>query len=155
MPRRFVQHVALLVGHGAACIAAAAFAEVRPTTDAFDGTWSVTLVCDDTRDRDGLVKGYRFVFDVQVANGRLDGWQGDEGQPSSLHLTGTVHDGGALEIRAEGRSGASEYVVGRAARGTPYAYTMSGRLDGAGGDAVRREVRPCRASFAKRDPAAR
>jgi hypothetical protein len=128
---------------------ASAPAQIAAPTTAFDGAWVVSVDCPDTKDSHGLVKGYEFTFDVRIAGGLLDGRHGVEGQPASLHLTGEVRDGGVLEIRAQGISNASEYTVGRIAKGTPYSYTMIGQLDGSHGSAKRREVRPCSAQFSR------
>ena len=120
-----------------------------PAVAAFDGRWSVDLVCPDTRDRNGLVRGYVFSFEVTVADGRMAGQRGVAGSPSSVAFTGLVARDGTLEIKAVGMTGNPEYTVGDVTRGTPYAYTMSGRLDGSQGQAIRRELRPCTASFGR------
>jgi hypothetical protein len=153
MPAR-VAPPASIVASAVALFAALLFASPLPAaaaaTDAFDGTWFVSLDCPDTSDRNGLVKGYQYGFDVQIVHGHLDGMHGTAGQAASVHYVGDVADDGALEIRAEGMTGANDYSVGRVARGTAYRYTMGGRLDETRGQAVRRELRPCKAAFAKR-----
>ena len=116
----------------------------------YDGAWWATLHCPDTTDRQGTVKGYDWAFPVQVDRGRLEGRYGSEGMPSSLHWTGEVAADGTLEIRADGRSGSTDYAVGRVATGSRYTYTMGGHLDAARGQAARREIRPCAATFVRR-----
>ena len=113
----------------------------------FDGEWSVVLVCADTQDKNGLVKGYEYTFRVTIADGKLYGQYGSKGAPASLLYSGEVGGDGTLEVRAVGNTGQSDRSVGRVARGTEYAYTMSGKLDRAHGQAVRRELRPCTATF--------
>jgi hypothetical protein len=132
----------------------AAHAQQTAPTTAFDGAWFVALDCADTKDRQGLVKGYEYAFPLRIVNGQLDGTHGEEGRPAWLHMTGEVREGGVLEIYAQGISGATDFSVGRIASGSKYSYTMTGRLEGSRGAATRREVRPCTATFS-RQPASR
>ena len=115
----------------------------------FDGRWSVVLVCPDTTDKSGLVKGYEYTFAVSIREGAVQGEYGAPGHPASLVYSGRVSDDGALEITATGNTGRSEYSVGKLAQGTRYGYTMQGKLMGSSGQATRREVRPCTATFAR------
>jgi len=115
----------------------------------FEGRWSVVLVCPDTSDKTGLVKGYEYAFTVSIREGVVQGEYGASGKPSSLVFSGKVSDQGALEITATGNTGQSDYAVGKVAQGTRYSYTMHGKLDGAGGQATRRELRPCTARLTK------
>ena len=124
-------------------------ASVHADPGPFDGRWSVTLVCADTTDRNGPVKGYTYTFAVSIDAGALTGQYGTPGQPASVVYTGSVRDDGALEIEAAGNTGHAEYAVGQVARGTRYGYSMRGRLTGATGQATRREVRPCTATFVR------
>ena len=116
---------------------------------AFDGRWSVALVCLDTTDKSGLVKGYEYNFAVTIREGAIEGAYGAPGHPASVFYAGQVSDDGTLEITATGNTGKSEYAVGKVAQGTRYGYTMQGRLVGSGGQATRRELRPCTATFAR------
>jgi len=118
-----------------------------PPGGPFDGEWSVALVCPDTQDKSGLVKGYEYTFRVTIADGKLHGQYGSQGAPASVMYSGEVAGDGTLELRAVGNTGRSDRSVGRVARGTEYAYTMSGKLNQAHGQAVRRELRPCTATF--------
>ena len=118
-------------------------------TDGYDGEWSVVLACPDTQDRSGLVKGYELTFHVTIADGKLQGQYGAQGAPSSVVYSGEVGADGALELRASGNTGRSDQSVGKVARGTAYSYTLVGKLDQLRGQAVRRELRPCVATFAK------
>ncbi len=115
----------------------------------YDGDWSVVLVCADTRDKSGLVKGYEFTFHVAIANGKLQGQYGAKGAPASVGYSGEVAADGTLEVRATGNTGLSDRSVGRVAQGTAYSYTMAGKLEQSRGQAVRRELRPCTATFGK------
>ena len=129
----------------AALLAPAASAETRP----FDGRWSVSLVCPDTTDRSGLVKGYEYDFDVVIRDGVVQGQYGAPGHPASVSYVGQVGDDGTLEMSATGNTGRSEYSVGKVTQGSRYNYTLQGKLVGSGGQATRREVRPCSATFTK------
>ncbi len=128
-----------------ALVAAGAARGDDPSPTAFDGRWWVALSCADLQTDKGLVKGYDFGFPATIHDGRLDAQYGTAGSPSSVHLDGRIHDDGAIEIRADGMTGASDYTVGRVVRGTRYGYSMTGRLDERRGEAVRRETRPCTA----------
>ncbi|MES2936589.1 MAG: hypothetical protein V4864_02830 [Pseudomonadota bacterium] len=132
-----------------ACHGALAQAPQPAAAAAYDGRWSVTLVCDDVKERDAFVKGYDFQFPAEIAGGQLKGQYGSRGAPGSMALTGTVAPDGTLELRAEGISGKSEHTFGRMAQGSPYRYTMQGKLEGNTGSARRRELRACTASFAR------
>jgi hypothetical protein len=115
-----------------------------------DGRWSVSLVCPDTRDRSGLVRGYRYDFDVVIDGGILKGQYGSPGAPASVSYTGKVHRDGSLEVLAQGNTGKRDYAVGRVDEGTAYAYTLHGKLGDTSGEASRREVRACTATFNRR-----
>ena len=129
----------------AACVTHAA----EPSEHPFDGRWSVVLVCSDTTDKNGLVKGYQYVFSVSVREGAIQGEYGAPGHPASVSYAGQVSDDGTLEIKATGNTGRSEYSVGKVASGTGYGYTLKGKLMGERGQATRSEVRPCTATFSK------
>lgn len=144
--------VALLATTGAACAQAKAADADAPLSSAYDGSWWISLTCDDVRERDNhdrLVKGYNFEFVGTIANGRLTAQYGKEGQSSSLHMTGEVRDGGVLLVRADGITGSPDFTIGAIRPGSPYGYTMDGRLDDRHGTAIRRNTRPCKAVFAK------
>lgn len=134
----------------AAVVPSAARAEPPPSTSAFDGAWWVALSCADVRTASSYAKGYDFAFAATIREGRLDAQYGDPDAPSSLHLQGRVDASGALEIRAVGFTGSSEYTVGSVARGSRYGYTMTGHLDADRGEAARRETRPCSAVLTRR-----
>lgn len=121
----------------------------------FDGRWSVVLVCPDTTDKSGLAKGYEYSFALSIREGAVQGEYGAPGHPASVFYAGRVSDDGTLEITATGNTGRSEYSVGKVAQGTRYRYTMQGKLVGSGGQATRRELRPCIATFARSSPAGR
>src|SRR5450631_1533073 len=88
----------------AASLCQSAAAAGRP----FDGRWSVVLVCPDTTDKSGLVKGYEYTFAVSIREGAVQGEYGAPGHPASVVYTGQVSDEGTLEITAAGNTGRSE-----------------------------------------------
>ena len=139
------QRTALVASLGACSVLGLPAAEAAPST--FDGRWSVSLVCDDVRENGVFAKGYTFKFLVDVQDGRLSGQYGEKGQPSSLALEGRVDADGSLDLIAQGRTGKSEYTVGRVQPSTPYSYRMKGQLTGSTGRAARIELRPCLATF--------
>ncbi len=124
-------------------------ADLDGASNRYDGHWSVMLVCADTQDKSGLVKGYEYKFAVTISDGKLQGQYGAKGAPASIAYSGTVATDGTLEVRAVGNTGRSGYSVGKVAQGTDYSYTMTGKLEHDKGQAVRRQLRPCTASFAK------
>lgn len=144
MNHRSIFAIALFVCSGA-CVPGSTAAAERP----YDGRWAVLLVCPDTQDRSGLVKGYEYSFSVSVKDGALQGEYGAPGHPASVAYTGQVGDDGTLEIKATGNTGRSDFSVGKVAQGTQYGYTMQGRLEGSRGQATRRELRPCTANFSR------
>ncbi len=115
----------------------------------FDGRWSVKLVCDDTRDKTGLVKGYTWKFDVKVENGKLEGQYGQVGSPSSGTFVGQVQRDGTADIDAHGYTGKADYSIGRVTKGTPFSFPMTGKFSGSAGHATRTKLRPCEATFEK------
>ena len=98
----------------------------------FDGRWSVLLVCPDTKDKSGLVKGTSTTSPPRYVTGPCQ-----------------VSNDGVLEIQATGNTGRSDYSVGKVAQGTQYNYTLQGRLEQSRGQATRRKLRPCTATFSK------
>ena len=128
-----------------ACLSQCAVAAELP----FDGRWSVLLVCPDTNDKSGLVKGYEYTFTVAIRDGALQGEYGAPGHPASVVYAGHVSNDGVLEIHATGNTGRSDYSVGKVAQGTQYNYTLRGKLEPSRGQATRRELRPCTATFSK------
>lgn len=114
-----------------------------------DGQWSVFLVCPDVRDSKGLVKGYDYKFVSTITAGRLEGQYGAVGAPAFLKFVGTVRDDGSLDINASGITGAPETTFGKINAGTPYSYTMQGKLESRSGQATRKELRPCTATFTR------
>jgi hypothetical protein len=135
---------ALLLGPGGWPPAAAADA-AHP----YDGEWSVVLACDDIHDRSGLVKGYEYTFHVSIVDGKVEGQYGAKGAPASVVYSGQVQTDGTLEIRAVGNTGKSDRSVAKVAQGTAYSYTLAGKLESSHGQAVRRELRPCTATFGR------
>lgn len=121
------------------------------TPGRFDGRWWISLTCDDAQDPQGRrAKGYTFSFWADVDRGHLSGRYGEPGKPSSVVYAGTIEADGAVEIRATGNTGNAEYTIGRVASGSAYGYTLTGRLEGDHGTAVRREVRPCTATLTRK-----
>lgn len=117
-------------------------------SSAFDGRWAVTLICEDVKIKDSLIKGYKFDYFADVKNGQLTAQHGQIGEPSSLTMVGTVQANGTLNINARGASGSPEYS-GVQRRGTPYSYRMTGTLSPSSGKASRIDHRPCEATFFK------
>ena len=131
------------------CAGAALSGFAHAAATAFDGRWAVLLSCPDTRDKNGLVKGYEYHFTATVQDGALEGKYGAPGHPSSVVYTGQVSAEGVLDIQATGNTGRSDYSVGKVAQGTQYTYTMRGKLEASRGQATRSDLRPCTASFSK------
>jgi len=115
-----------------------------------DGIWSVFLHCSDMQDRyGGVVYGYTYNFPVDIRAGRLDGRFDEKPPPGFIHFAGSVLADGTLHIDADGSTGNPDATIGKVARGTPYRYTMKGRLQAERGRAERIELRPCTADFTR------
>jgi hypothetical protein len=125
------------------------FAETEPLYP-FDGRWATKLVCDDTKDKQRMVKGYTWEFDVIVGHGKLNGQHGKPDTPGSGTFVGQVQTDGTVDIEARGLTGKTDYTVGKVARGTPFDYPMNGKFSGSTGHATRTKLRPCEATFSKR-----
>lgn len=118
-------------------------------SSAYDGRWNVVLTCTETTDKTGLIKGYDYAFFVDIAAGKVHGQYGAPGHAASATYDGVVHADGKLEIKAIGKTGKSEYAVGKVRSGTRYGYDLQGQLQGSGGQAVRTSLRPCTAVFTR------
>jgi hypothetical protein len=123
-------------------------AVTAPST-AFDGRWTVSLVCDDVQDKGRITKGYMKTFFMEVVEGRLNGQEGQVGVPGNLTLVGIIHADGTAEITAGGLTGYPDRTVGNRQSGTPYSYPMRGTFTQRNGQATRIGVRPCVAQFSK------
>lgn len=121
------------------------------SSTAFDGRWAVLLVCEDVKDKGGLIKGYTNRFFVDVREGRLKGQRGKVGQSDSLTLDGVIQPDGTAEINANGLTGNPDYSVGRVQSSRPFAYHLRGTFSQRSGKATRIELRPCEATFFKSD----
>ena len=134
---------------GATTVMAAETGAASPDMRRFDGTWGVTLTCDDFKDEGRGAKGYTFRFLATVQDGKLRGEHGTAGQASWLLYEGTIHGDGSAEIRATGLTGKPDYVVTHAGPGTRYSYRLKGEFDSVRGRATRLDLRPCVAVFVK------
>ena len=139
----------LLVCSSLLCASAAAQGSTAKLSLLHDGRWLVVLTCPDTRDKSGLIKGYEYTFSAIIDAGKFEGQYGTAGKPDSVVYTGSVFEDGSLKIRGVGNTGNPIASSGKVASGTAYSYTLLGKLDGATGQAARREVRPCSATFTK------
>lgn len=115
----------------------------------FDGRWAVTLVCEDVRNKESLVKGYTHRFFIDVHEGRVTGQRGQVGQPDSATWTGFIQADGTSEITVSGLTGPPDYSVGHVHVGAPYSYRLRGTFTKGSGKATRVELRPCEATFFK------
>jgi hypothetical protein len=120
------------------------------STTAYDGQWTVSLVCDDTMVKETLIKGYFFNFFVDVKDGQLSGQKGPVGQSGTLTMVGTIQADGRVDINAAGLTGNPEMTVGHLRPGAPYAYRMRGTFSQSSGKAKRIDLRPCEATFFKK-----
>jgi len=111
----------------------------------FDGKWQTTLSCPNAR---GAL-GYSYQFDSTVTNGVLHGLHGKEGESGSLQIDGAIAPDGKAPLYAKGRTGAKEYTVGGAPRGTEYGYNIDAQFTDSTGSGTRVEGRPCTVKFEK------
>jgi len=119
---------------------------VSRAEEPYDGKWLTTVSCEAARD----AMGYSFRFVSEVKNGKFRGLHGNEGEPSSLLIEGTVTADGTGKLYATGRTGSKEYVPGRdTPRGTEYNYSIEAHFKGATGTGTRVEGRACSFRFEK------
>jgi hypothetical protein len=114
---------------------------------AFDGTWNVILVCGN--DPKSGAHGYRYDFTAQVTNSTLHGEHGDRGHPGWLAIDGTINGDGTAYLSAVGLTGEPRATVGYVHQGTPYAYHVNARFEGASGSGSRIELRACSYAFTR------
>jgi hypothetical protein len=131
------------------CAASAAQSTQAQTSQPFDGRWNVVLDCPDTGSGTNLVRGYSYSFAVNIVAGRMDGRFDEPTPPAFIRFAGTVTAEGALAINANGLTGSPASTIGKLRPGSPYAYTLKGKLDATQGKADRVESRPCTATFAR------
>jgi hypothetical protein len=113
----------------------------------FDGKWLTTVSCANYRD----ALGFSYQFVSTVTNGVFHGVHGNEGEPGSLVIDGTIPADGKAALYAKGRTGSKEYVPGRdTPRGTEYGYNIDAHFEGTTGSGTRAEGRPCSLKFEKR-----
>ncbi len=115
----------------------------------YDGRWSATLVCEDSRPEGSLVKGYTWQFPAVIANGVLEAQYGRRDGNSSGHFYGPVQADGSAELRVEGHTGGPEFTVGKVMPGSKFQFRLRGRFEGDGAVLDRVELRPCRATFVR------
>lgn len=119
-----------------------------PGASAFDGHWSVSVVCEDVQKFGRLGKGYTYNFFGDIKDGAFRAQAGQPGQPAFLTMVGTVEANGSAEFHVTGLTASPEMAFGRQP-GTPYSYSMRGKFTPALGKATRVELRPCEATFIK------
>jgi hypothetical protein len=115
---------------------------------AFDGVWSVKMVC--TQASDGA-KGYTLNCPVRVTEGVLEGWSGVANAYGSHRLHGQIDPDGTAYLEVSGLTGPSEYNVGRVKSGTPFLYHVRAKFVRGRGAGSRIESRPCDLTFTKED----
>jgi hypothetical protein len=77
----------------------------------------------------------------------MDGRFDEPTPPAFRRFVGTVTPEGTLAINANGLTGSPVSTMGTLRPGSPYAYTLKGKLNATQGKADRVESRPCTATF--------
>ncbi|WP_422003413.1 hypothetical protein [Reyranella sp.] len=129
-----------------AALAAIALAPQSARAASFDGTWSVTQECEPAP---GGARGFKWLYDATVKDGRLVGQYGTRDQPSSLTLTGRINPDGTATLTASGLNGKSDYTVGFGQPGSKFSYPVSARFVGTRGAGLRTQGRTCHFTFRK------
>ncbi len=119
-------------------------------TNAFDGAWTVTIVCHEHTDAGVRAEGYTFHYPVTVKEGLLHGQRLSEGQPGWMILDGKIHGDGSAELHARGLTNISIYTLHHVSKGTPYAYDATAQFQNARGSGKRIGGRDCELTFLKR-----
>jgi hypothetical protein len=112
----------------------------------FDGKWSVTQECEPAPDG---ARGFKWLYDATVKDGRLVGQYGTKDQPSSLTLTGRIQDDGTAALMASGLNGKSNFTVGFGQPGEKFSFPVAARFEATRGSGLRTKGRTCRFSFVK------
>ncbi len=120
-----------------------------PTTNRFDGDWTIRIDCPANTESSGA-KGYAYDFPASVLNGRLFGSRGAQGSAGSLQVEGTIAPNGDALLQAHGRTANPEYAASKPAPGTAYSYDIQAHFDGASGHGRRQEQRACDFTFGRR-----
>src|SRR5262245_14007873 len=115
---------------------------------AFDGIWSVKIVCPQMSD--GTL-GYTGHFAAQVKNGAFHGDSGVEGKPGWRTLDGKIEPNGSALLKERGLITDAEgyYNPDKVRPGTPYAVGAVAQFDATGGIAKRDSGRQCDYTFVK------
>jgi hypothetical protein len=127
-------------------LAATALPQAPARAALFDGTWSVTQECEPAP---GGARGFKWMYDATVKDGRLLGQYGMKDKPSSLTLTGRIQADGTATLMASGLNGKSEYTVGFGQPGEKFSYPVPARFEATRGTGIRTLGRTCRFSFVK------
>ena len=120
-----------------------------PTTNRFDGDWTIRIDCPSNTGSSGA-KGYAYDFPASVLNGRLFGSRGAQGSAGSLQVEGTIAPDGSAFLQAHGSTANPDGAAGKLAPGTAYSYDIQARFDGMSGSGRRQEQRACDFTFSRR-----
>ena len=127
--------------------------EATPTaqpTHAFDGPWSVTLVCPTHKDEHGTALAFMYHFMAQVKDGVLHGEYHTKETPPWLSLEGKIKPDGSAEFIATGITGKPAYSLQNVSAGTPFTYQVKAHFEGSQGTGTRVEGRVGNFTFDKR-----
>lgn len=125
------------------------FVVAQANTTAFDGTWTVTIVCHEHSDAGVRAEGYTYHYPVTVKEGALHGQRLSEGQPGWMVLDGKIHEDGSAELHARGLTNIPVYALHHVKQATPYAYDVTAEFHGARGSGKRIGGRDCELTFLK------
>jgi hypothetical protein len=120
-----------------------------PTTNRFDGDWTIRIDCPPDAEHAGA-KGDSVDFPASVLNGRLFGSRGPQGAQGSLQVEGTIAPDGSATLQAHGRTAGADDTANKPAPGTAYSYDIQARFDGASGTGKRQQQRACDVAFTRR-----
>jgi hypothetical protein len=129
-------------------LAQSRFLKLTNEAHRFDGSWTVTEVCD--RAPDGA-NGYTLNYSVKVADGFLDGGYGLTRSTDVLRLHGGIGADGTADLEVGGLTGAPENSIGRIPPGSPYHYDVTGKFTRSTGTGSRIQDRKCAFTFTKLD----
>jgi hypothetical protein len=122
-------------------------ATANPETTAFDGAWTVTIVCHEHTDADVRAETYTLHYPVEIKDGVLRGQRLSEGRPGWMVLEGKIHPEGSAELHAHGLTNLPVYALHHVAKATPYSYDATAQFKGARGSGTRIGGRSCELTF--------
>lgn len=116
-----------------------------PGASRFDGVWRLTMTCPAYQD----ALGYTRAYPVDVANGKLRGHEGREGEPGYFLIEGRIGADGVAQLEGSGVTANPKVTVGQVRTGSRYSFPVTVQFSETRGSGQRTRTRPCDLLFAR------